>query len=149
MYAVHWDRETRGVVLSTSLAGGVQGAVRPVFFEELDLLGFSDYWDYSPSDAPLLWAVGRQYFYEGRLVAEAQGGDFFEKPQLKVHERGLQLEPVDVAAMVEKNRPLLEGLVHRALDRISAVYRRYRRRVDITGVAFSGGKDSLVLLDLA
>ncbi len=39
MYNIRWDTETNGGVLLTSEQGDVQASVRPVFFEELDLLG--------------------------------------------------------------------------------------------------------------
>jgi phosphoadenosine phosphosulfate reductase len=92
--------------------------------------------------------VERRYFYRGRLVAEAKGGGFFDKPQLNVLEQGLELEPVDVPAMLERNATIMEGLTHRAIEFIDRVHTQYRDKVDITYVAFSGGKDSMVVLDL-
>ncbi|MDH7578463.1 MAG: phosphoadenosine phosphosulfate reductase family protein, partial [Bacillota bacterium] len=148
MYEITWDPETRGVLLGQAGASGASGAVRPVFFEELDLLGFSEYWDYPKVQEPLLWARGRRYFYQGELVAEARCGGFFERPFLEFYRKDLHLDPVDIALMQQKNAGILEGMVHSALERIKATYRRHRKKVDMIGVAFSGGKDSLVLLDL-
>ncbi len=61
---------------------------RPVFHEELDLLGFDNYWNYEKSKAPLLWSVGRRYYYKGEWVAEARGGNIYEKPEIILY-RGI------------------------------------------------------------
>ncbi|MEW6230398.1 MAG: phosphoadenosine phosphosulfate reductase family protein, partial [Bacillota bacterium] len=149
MYQIRWDKDTRGFLLVDSREGWVSGEIRPVFFEELDLLGFDRYWSYPRVDEPLLWAVGgRKYYYEGELVAEAEGGGLFSDPLLKVHHPGLSLEPTAIDAMVAKNNVLLQGLVQRSLRFIWQTYARYRSKADIAAVAFSGGKDSLVTLDL-
>ncbi|MGB9903530.1 MAG: phosphoadenosine phosphosulfate reductase family protein, partial [Desulfotomaculales bacterium] len=50
--------------------------------------------------------------------------------------------------MLAKNSLLLEGLVQQAIESIWDTYKKYRPKVDAAAVAFSGGKDSLVLLDL-
>ena len=77
MYGIYWDKDTGGILLQDTNASRMKGEVRPVFFEELDLLGFSDYWDYPNVKEPLLWATsGRKYYYHGELVAEARGGAF-------------------------------------------------------------------------
>lgn len=148
MYDILWDPETGGVALGDPGSGGISGVARPVFFEELDLLGLGDCWDYPRTEAPLLWAVGRRYFYRGELVAEAVGGDFFERPRVLAKEKRCRLEPVDVRSMLDRNRSFLEGKIQTALAQISSEYEKYRVRVDAVAVAFSGGKDSLVLLDL-
>ena len=60
MYNVKWDSEINGILLTDD-----EGIVppRPVFYEELDLLGFDNNWNYPKSENPLLWANGRRYFY--------------------------------------------------------------------------------------
>jgi len=150
MYELFWDPETGGVKLADTYPGSgeLTGVARPVFFEELDLLGLSDHWDYPQSESPLLWAIERQYFYRGELVAEARGGDLFTKPKVKIVKEGLVLEPVDLSSMLERNRSILDGLTHKAMEQIVEKFELYRKRVDTVAVAFSGGKDSLVLLDL-
>ncbi|RLI79168.1 phosphoadenosine phosphosulfate reductase, partial [Archaeoglobales archaeon] len=148
MYGVKWDKKTRGIKLITSGDGDISPLIRPVFHEELDLLGFNRYWKYPKSKEPLLWSVGRYYFYDGVKVARVKGGGFYENPQLEVFEDNLELEPVDIEKMIRKNREIMENVVHTTLDFISEIYSEYINRVDKVVVAFSGGKDSAVLLDL-
>ena len=112
MYGIQWDSDTGGILLVDGYDTGVRSDVRPVFYEELDLLGFERYWSYPKVEEPLLWAIGsRRYYYHGELVAKAEGGGLFSKPELKIHRSGLILEPVKVEAMVNKNGALLQGLV--------------------------------------
>ncbi len=150
MYEAMWDADTGGVLLTSDLSpDNIRIEIRPVFYEELDLLGLDQDWSYPKSEEPLLWATsGRRYFYRGRLVAETRGGGFFEKPQIVTYEENLSLTPIDIRGMVEKNSRLMEGLEQKAIEFIHNTYKKYSRKVDVTAVAFSGGKDSLVLLDL-
>ncbi|HOV80460.1 MAG TPA: phosphoadenosine phosphosulfate reductase family protein [Bacillota bacterium] len=149
MYDVHWDIETGGILLKDTRNEGIRGEVRPVFYEELEILGFNEQWRYLRADEPYLWAVGgRKYFYRGELVAEAVGGGLFSRPEVKYYRTGLELRPVDITAMLAKNGQMLEGMAQQAIKFIYNTYRRYRKKTDVTAVAFSGGKDSLVMLDL-
>ena len=147
MYNYVWDEETGGYLLDTKISG-VTKELRPVFHEELDLLGFNEYWQYEPSEKPLLWAETRRYFYKGELVAEANGGGLHTKPTLKVHKSPLILEPVNVEKMVKRNSTKMAALVQHTAEIIYDKYNEYKNKVDVTYVAFSGGKDSIVLLDL-
>lgn len=149
MYNYEWDSETGGYLLTTALSGVVK-EVRPVYKEELMLLGFDQKfnWQIPNTDLPLMWAEGRRYIYQGECIGEALGGGLYEMPVLKAHAIDLIIKPVDVKHMVEKNQPLLNGLVQKTLKFIYSTYLKYQGKVDITYVAFSGGKDSLVLLDL-
>lgn len=148
MYNVSWDPETGGVLLVDLGEGDASTDVRPVFHEELGLLGFDRYWAYPRCRGPLLWASGRRYYYRGQLVAQANGGGFFERPSLEVHAPGLELEPVDVEGMLARNRRMLEALAYRAVEFIDRVHFERAASFDAVAVAFSGGKDSLVVLDL-
>lgn len=149
MYRYEWDPETGGYNLSTKVTG-LDKETRPVFPEELDFLGLArDFgWTYPHCDAPLLWAEGRRYVYRGKVVAEAQGGGLYAMPTMKNVERGLTLDSVDLRAMYAKNESLLNGLIQKTLRDIYSVYESYRDKVDIMYAAFSGGKDSALMLDL-
>jgi len=63
MYKIKWDIENNGVELKYSMQSAFKNNPRPVFFEELDILGFNKYWDYPKSKNPQLWAIERKYFY--------------------------------------------------------------------------------------
>ena len=63
-------------------------------------------------------------------------------------QRKLKLVPVDVEAMVAKNREIMAALVADTLKRIKEMYDAYAGRCDAVYIGFSGGKDSVVLLDL-
>ena len=86
MYNVKWDIEINGILLTDD-----DGIVppRPVFSEELDLLGFDKNWNYPKAENPLLWANGRRYFYKGELVAVAKKGDALNLPEI-VFEEGYE-----------------------------------------------------------
>lgn len=152
MYSYEWDASTGGYILnSTPLAFSKEP--RPVYYKELDILGFDAKWNYPKSDAyPLMWAEANNYYYRGRLVAKTKGGSICKAPELIFIEapepNGEELKFVDVPAMVEKNRNILESLTQEAIKKIYNVYSSNRKKYDIFYVAFSGGKDSIVTLDL-
>ena len=125
MYQVDWDPETGGVLLKESISTGIGKEVRPVFYEELDLFGFDKHWSYPHSRNPLLWAVGRRYFYRGIEVAQAKGGNIFEAPEIILTEEGKaldSLDPIDMNNVVEKNLEALYVIENEALDFIEHVY---------------------------
>lgn len=152
MYSYTWDTETGGLLLNTSpLAFSKEP--RPVYYKELDILGFDQHWDYAKNDTyPYMWAEANNYFYRGRLVAKTKGGSLYTAPELIILEdaepAGTPLRFVDIPAMVEKNRDLIEKLAADTIKKIYNTYVEYMEKVDVFYVAFSGGKDSIVTLDL-
>ena len=97
---------------------------------------------------PLCCAEGRRYCYRGELVAETQVGNLFDLPVLKNVVSNLSLVPVDIKAMIAKNEKLMNGMIQRTLKEIYVTFKAYRNKVDLFYLAFSGGKDSLVMFDL-
>ena len=152
MYSYEWDAETGGFLLNSSPLS-FSKEPRPVYYKELDLLGFNRYWNYSKSDAyPYLWAEASNYFYRGRRVAMTRGGSCYTAPELVILDEpepgGALLRFVDIPAMVEKNRGIIESLVQDTIKRVYNTYIQYQDKVDVFYVAFSGGKDSVVALDI-
>lgn len=141
--------ETGGYNLVANVAG-IKKEIRPVFFEELKFLRLDKNfgWNFPESKEPLCWAEGRKYFYRGEFVFETQGGNLFSMPTLKNVVPNLSLEPVNISAMIQKNKNLMNGLIQRTLKDIYSAFKNFKNKVDIFYVAFSGGKDSLVMLDL-
>ena len=152
MYSYSWDPSTGGLLLNSSPLS-FSKEPRPVYYKELDILGFDKYWNYDKNDAyPYMWAEANNYFYRGRLVAKTKGGSLYTPPELILVEDpepdGSPLRYVDIPAMVEKNREIMEQLAQETIKKIYNTYVEYRDRVDVFYVAFSGGKDSVVALDL-
>ena len=150
MFKIKWDEEINGVLLTDKTNDEVINPPRPVFYEELDLLGFNKYWDYPKSREPLLWAIRRRYYYKGIMVAEAKGGNLFQSPSIVITEEGnkLHLKPIAIKKVAEKNKKALFVLENEAMDFVEHTYRVYRNKMDFFAVSFSGGKDSQVVLDI-
>lgn len=152
MYAYEWDSSTGGYIL-TPMPLAFSKEPRPVYYKELDILGFDKYWDYDKNDSfPYMWAEANNYYYRGRLVAKTKGGSLYTPPELVLIEdpepEGYPLRFVDIPAMVDKNRQLMEQLVQETIKNIYNTFIEYQDKVDVFYVAFSGGKDSVVALDL-
>ncbi len=152
MYEYIWDDQTGGILLTTNQSK-FSKEPRPVYSRELDILGFNQYWNYPHDDsAPIMWAEANNYYYRGKLVAKTKGGSIYTKPEIIILDTpeptGEMLQFVDVKAMCDKNRNTLETLVQETIQKIYNTYMEYRKKIDIYYVAFSGGKDSVVALDL-
>lgn len=145
MYNIKWDCENNGILLTGENSD--LPSPRPVFFEELDLLGF-DKWKYPKSKNPLLWAIGRRYYYKGQLVATANKGNALEKPKIKFEEcyENLKLNEIDLEELIEHNKDALFVLENEAVDFIVNLCTKYPDYP--LSVSFSGGKDSQSVLDL-
>jgi phosphoadenosine phosphosulfate reductase len=159
MYSYTYDKKTGGILLNSSPTG-FSKEPRPVYAPELDMLGFDKYWKYDKqADRPYMWAEANSYYYRGTLVAKLKGGNIYTAPEIIIpngedgkpimpEPKGISLRPVDIGAMVEANREMLEIIEQSTVKKILAIYTKYKGRLDCFHVAFSGGKDSCVLLDL-
>jgi phosphoadenosine phosphosulfate reductase len=152
MYSYEWDNQTGGFLLnSTPLPFSKEP--RPVYYKELDILGFDRYWNYAKNDSyPYMWAETNNYYYRGKLVAKTMGGSTYTAPEIVLIETpepgGQPLRFVDIPAMVEKNQDIMEKLSQDTIKRIYNTFVEYQKMVDVFYVAFSGGKDSIVTFDL-
>lgn len=158
MYSYTFDEETGGILLNSSPTG-FSKEPRPVYASEMDLLGFSAYWEYEhQNDTPFMWAESNAYWYKGQIIARIKGGDLYHAPILMpvtddngkvIFGRELgALQPMNIPLMCEKNKEFLVTLEKSAVKKIVHIYEKYKNKLDIFHVAFSGGKDSAVLLDL-
>jgi phosphoadenosine phosphosulfate reductase len=159
MYSYTYDKKTGGILLNSSPTG-FSKEPRPVYAPELDVLGFYKYWKYDKqTDRPYMWAEANHYYYCGTLVAKLKGGNIYTAPEIIIpngedgkpimpEPKGISLRPVDIGATVEANREMLEIIEQSTVKKILAIYTKHKARLDCFHVAFSGGKDSCVLLDL-
>lgn len=127
MFYVTWDPETGGVRLTQSPQGmALKVSPRPVFYEELDFLKMKKHgWSYPVCKEPLLWACERRYFYKGELVLEVHGGNIFDPPTIEPKITTLDLEPINVSLMFQRNENALFILEHEAMNFIDETFRRY------------------------
>lgn len=148
MYGYKWTDEYG--IFCLTIDEKIQKEIRPVFKEELDFFQMYKYWDYPDTDAPLLWAEGvRNYVINGICVAEAKGGSFYTQPTIELHtQERLQLKPIDTQRLYMVNEKLMKSLEQRAISFIRTQHDTYKPRNYSFVCAFSGGKDSIVLLDL-
>jgi len=164
MYSYEWDQRTRGYRLTTQTGKFVASEIRPVFAEELALTGLEAQLVFDPSERrPLLWAKQNLYLYRGEEIAKLNKTRYGKpldiewkgalrgddgSPEGANTRRKVKLVPVDVGAMVAKNRSIITALVGDTLKRIKEMYDGYTGICDAVYIGFSGGKDSVVLLDL-
>lgn len=149
MYQYVWDAESGGLVLTTEQCK-FSKEPRPVYYRELDVLGFDKYWSYPKNDdAPIMWAESGSYIYRGTTVAKVRGGSLYTAPEIMdVKLEGQMLQQVNIELMLQKNRDILETLTQETIQKVYNTYRKYKGKVDVFYVAFSGGKDSVVALDI-
>ena len=149
MYGYEWTDEYG--IFRLTINARIQKEIRPVFHEELDFFGMDEYWDYpKDTDAPILWAEGvRRYVLNGRCVAEAEGGGFYNKPNIiRLTDERLKLNAVDVDRLYEVNEKNMISIEQKAIQFIQDQHEKYLLKKYAFICAFSGGKDSLLLLDL-
>lgn len=152
MYSYEWDVETGGLILNnTPLL--MSKEPRPVYYKELDILGFDRYWQYEKDDTyPYMWAEASNYIYKGRLVAKTKGGTMGKAPEIVLLDEpepnGGKLEFVNIEKMVEKNKTIMDHLAQYTIKKTYETYVKYKDKVDIYYVAFSGGKDSVTTFDI-
>ena len=152
MFSTQWDKKHNIVVLCDSIEKEELDAGNPrvVFSDELELLGFRKAFSFTKDmGAPICWAVERRYFYCGDLIAKAVGGDLFNEPKMVFYnEKHKKLNQIDIQLLIETNKEKMFIIENEAMDFIKSTYDKYKKSFDAFASAFSGGKDSQVVLDL-
>ena len=155
------DEETGGILLIDKPTG-MSNEPRPVYAQELDLLGINKYYCYDPqTDIPYMWAEAQRYYYRGKNIFNTKGGSLYTIPEVQilketdengneccVLEEGAELQPVNMELMIKKNHDLLEVLEQITIKKVYGIYRKYKKKVDRFHIALSGGKDSIVVFDV-
>lgn len=159
MYSYTFDSETGGIILN-STPTNFSKEPRPVYAAEMDILGFDKYWDYDKqNNVPYMWAESNIYWYRSVQIAKTKGGDLYTAPELQPvrdengsvlfgKDNGTKLEQIKLEAMCTANEDLLTVIEDSTVKKIVKEYEKFKDKLDIFHVAFSGGKDSAVLLDL-
>ncbi len=152
MFKIIWNKTNNLVKLVDSVVDDSLELIPPriVFAKELKLLGVNKYIFSNRDDSPICWAIERKYYYKGEVIFEAKGGDIYHAPTI-IYPKEIKynyLETIDKRQLKLINENKLKALENEALDFINEQYSLYDGRVDIFTSAFSGGKDSQVVLDL-
>lgn len=159
MYSYIFDKKTHGYMLTTQTGKYVASEIRPVFAQELLLTGLGRYFEYDNNETrPLMWGMRNTYIIAdvdekgesyGRKVAQLNNTQYGKPLNIQVFFDGkLKLEPVDVEAMVKANNAIMDIVIADAKRRTKELYDEGIKRCDIAYIAFSGGKDSVTLLDI-
>ena len=156
LHKYEWDSVTGGILLLPQQEKSSKEP-RPVYYREMNLLGMDQRWKYPQNDdAPIMWAEAEKYIYFGKVVACAKGGFLYTPPTIEYTEgegsvpAGEELQPVNVPLMINRNIDIIKNLFDETSKRLyNDAYKKYKKSVDLFYVAFSGGKDSVVTLDIA
>ena len=83
MYSYVYDSDTGGIILNSSPTV-FSKEPRPVWAQEMNLLGFHKYWEFdNECDVPYMWAETNVYWYRGVQIARAKGGSLYAAPELE------------------------------------------------------------------
>jgi len=150
MYSYIWDKKTLGYLMTMQTGKYIANEIRPVFAPELVVTGMDKYFEFDKYETrPLLWAQKNVYLLNGEKVAQLVNAQYGKPLNVQIFFKGkLKIEPVDIAGMVEANYDMMNIIVADAKRRIKELYDNNLNRCDAVYIAFSGGKDSVVLLDI-
>lgn len=131
MFKIIWDTETGGVLLSSKVTKETLGiSPRPVWFEELDLLGLDKLgWTYPHCNEPIMWAVNKQYWYRGMLLFEVKGANIYDAPTV-IFAPGITpmvLEAINVKSMLARNADPMFLIESEAIEFIRDTYSAYTK----------------------
>lgn len=151
MYSYKWDKKTGGYTLMPETGKYVASEIRPVYAQELKLLGFDEHFRFDESaEAPICWAKQNVYIYRGEEIAKVEDAHYGCVIEPAYLVGPCTLKPVDIDAMVaaSENQRLMSALVADTQKHMKEMYDKYMSKCDIAYIGFSGGKDSMLLLDM-
>jgi 3'-phosphoadenosine 5'-phosphosulfate sulfotransferase (PAPS reductase)/FAD synthetase/ferredoxin len=159
MYSFKWDKITGGYLLTNQTGKYVANEIRPVFATELNMTGLGKRFEYDRRETrPLMWAQKNTYIIAdvdekgesyGRKLAQLNNTQYGRPLSPEFFFTGKwKLEPVDIDAMVAVNVQMMDIIAADAKRRTKELYDSDIRRCDTAYIAFSGGKDSVALLDI-
>lgn len=150
MHKVIWLKKKNLIKLVNS-ADSDEEIVPPrvVYTNELRILGVNKY-SYPNENVPVCWCCDRKYFYKGELIFEAKGGNIYNAPNIAYPKvfPCTSLQQINLQELEYENQKSLSVLENEAMDFINDQFVQRENKVDAFAVAFSGGKDSQVVLDL-
>lgn len=136
MFKIQWDKETGGVLLTSLVTKDTLSiSPRPVFYEELNLLGLKELgWEYPECGEPLMWACNKEYYYRGEKFFEAKGANIYDKATIEfvTGKEKQNLQPVDVKTMLDRTREQMFLCESEAIEFIRDTYDTYSRASKLT-----------------
>ena len=67
MFKVKWDAQNNGIILSDNISDEESiPAPRPVFLQELQILGVDEKYRIPKTDKPICWNIDSRYYYKGQ-----------------------------------------------------------------------------------
>ena len=151
MYSYKWNKKTGGYTLTTQTGKYVASEIRPVYAQELKLIGFDEYFKFDENEtAPICWAKQNVYIYRGEEIAKLEKTQYGKPITPNYLVKPMRLKPVDIQSMLAEkaNQELLTALLADTQKRLKEMYDQYVSACDIAYIGFSGGKDSVLLLDI-
>lgn len=106
MFKMKWVPKYNGVILSEYITEDeMLHDPRPVYVEELKMLGLDQVFRLPRENVPVCWEIDRKYYYCGELIAETRKGNIYENPQVVVHDgsHGWRLDAIDIENVVKLN----------------------------------------------
>lgn len=151
MYSYKWNKKTGGYTLTTQTGKFVASEIRPVYAQELKLLGFDKHFKFDEHETrPFCWAKQNVYIYRGEEIARIENVRYGRPIAPDYLVGPCSLKPVDMEAMIsdQDNQHLMSALVADTQKHMKEMYDKYMAKCDVAYIGFSGGKDSMLLLDL-
>ena len=151
MYSYKWNKRTGGYTLVPEAGRFVASELRPVYAQEMKLVGLDAHFKFDEGETrPICWAKQTTYIYRGEEIAKLENMRYGAEMTPKFLTPKKTLKAVDVEAMVTDpaNHELMAALVADTQKRIKEMYDKYTQTCAVAYIGFSGGKDSMLLLDL-